>query len=106
MVKKKDGIWRLCVDYRALNAITIKGNFPIAIIDEHLDEFGGKSIFSKINLRSKIDLHSSYHQMRVWSEDTHKTTFRTFDGHYKFPVMPFGLANPPSTFQSTMSDFL
>ncbi|GJX23318.1 putative reverse transcriptase domain-containing protein [Tanacetum coccineum] len=99
-VKKKDGSFRMSIDYRELNKLTVKNRYPLPRIDDLFDQLQGSSVYSK------VDLRSGYHQLRVREEDSPKTAFITRYGHYKFQLMPFGLTNAPAVFMDLMNRFL
>jgi hypothetical protein len=100
MVLKKEGTWHMCRKFHALNKLTIKDKFLIPVIDDLLDELSGSHYFTK------LDLHFGYHHSRMKEGGIPKTTFHSHEGHYEFLVIPFGMCNAPSTFQSLMNDLL
>jgi hypothetical protein len=100
LVKKKDQTWRFCVDYRHLNALTMKFKYPVPILDELLDELHGASWFSS------LDLRAGFHQIFLKPGEEYKIAFQTHLGHFEFRVMAFGLTGAPDTFQRAMNTTL
>ncbi|KAJ9521310.1 hypothetical protein QJQ45_001162 [Haematococcus lacustris] len=96
-VQKKDGTLRMCIDYRALNKLTVRDRYPLPRIDELFDKLAGKKVFSS------LDLQAGYHQIRITEEDVPKTAFLTPVGQFQFKVLCFGLTNAPATFQRVMN---
>ncbi|XP_059199197.1 uncharacterized protein LOC131979268 [Centropristis striata] len=99
-VKKKDGSLRPCIDYRELNAITIRNTYPLPLMSSNFEPLLGATVFTK------LDLRNAYHLVRIREGDEWKTAFKTPRGHYEYRVMPFGLTNAPSVFQALMNDVL
>ena len=100
LVQKKDGTWRLCIDYRTLNNINVRNRYLIKWIDDLLDQLKGEKYFSKINLKY------GYHQVPIEPTDVWKTTFKAKEGLFEWLVMPFEMTNAPATFMRLMDDIL
>jgi hypothetical protein len=100
LVRKKTGDWRLCVDYKRLNAQTVKNKYPLPIIDELLDELHGATWFTS------LDLCSGFHQIRMQQDEEYKTAFQTHNGHFEYKVMTYGVTGGPATFQAVMNVIL
>ncbi|CAJ0963802.1 unnamed protein product [Ranitomeya imitator] len=97
-VEKKTGDLRPCIDYRALNAITVKNKYPLPLISELIDRLRGARVFTK------LDLRGAYNLIRIREGDEWKTAFNTRDGHYEYLVMPFGLCNAPAVFEDFVNN--
>jgi len=100
LVRKKDSSWRFCVDYRYLNALTVKTAFSILVFEQLMDELTGARYFSTLGLLS------GYHQIWLREGEENKTAFSTHVGHYEFKVVAFGLSGVPGNFQGTMNSTL
>jgi hypothetical protein len=98
LVHKKDETLRMCVDYRALNKVTVKNQYPLPRIDDFFDRLSRAKMFNK------IDLRLGYYQIRIAEGDDENIAYCTSYGSYKFMVMPFGLTNAPATFCTLMND--
>lgn len=100
LVRKKNGEWRFCVDYRRLNAYTVKDKFPLPVIDEFMDELVGAKWFTSLYMRS------GFHQIRMKEADQHKSAFQTHHGYFEYKVIPYGVTGGPATFQRIMNSIL
>ena len=100
LVPKKDGTWYMCIDYQAVNKISVKNIYPLPQIDELINNLKGAKLFTKLNLKS------GYHQIPIESTDVWKMAFKTKEGFFEWLVMPFGLTNAPTTFMRYMDDLL